>query len=276
MVFAFDSAVSAKMEEKIMKSSVLAAVGALSFVTANAFAAAIPVAEYAFNNNFNSSIGGAPALTAVDPLGSSGFRTDTVFGQTRTVYDFTGTTSAQSGLSLNVAGLLSSNSTYTVEMQFQFTERDRGWRRILDSQNRQSDNGFYVNTSNQLAVYPFAGASSFSNGAYHDVVLSNNNGVITFYLDGGAQNTITSNVMNISPANLLNFFLDNTVGGGAGEYSSGSVALIRVFDAALTGTDVGSLPQAPTAVPEPATLALLVPGLLAGIAARRRRAAKAA
>jgi hypothetical protein len=29
-------------------------------------------------------------------------------------------------------------------------------------------------------------------------------------------------------------------------------------------------------VPEPATLALLVPGLLAGIAARRRRAAKAA
>jgi hypothetical protein len=81
--------------------------------------------------------------------------------------------------------------------------------------------------------------------------------------------------MNISAANLLNFFLDNVGGSGQNEYSNGSVALIRLFDEALTGNQVGELPQSPTAVPEPATLALLVPGLLAGIAARRRRPAQA-
>jgi hypothetical protein len=265
--------------EEIMKSlsTILATAGALTVISASAFAAPVPVAEYAFNNNFNSSIGGAPALAAVDPLHASGFRVDTVFGATRTVYDFIGGTAPaqQSGLSLDTAGLLSSNTVYTVEMQFKFTQRENAWRRILDAQDRQSDDGFYVGPGNTLQVYPAGGASAFTNDVYHDVVLSNNNGQITFYLDGGAQNTLTTPVMNISAANLLNFFLDNVGGSGQNEYSNGSVALIRLFDEALTGNQVGELPQSPTAVPEPATLALLVPGLLAGIAARRRRPAQA-
>ena len=38
----------------------------------------VPVASYAFNNTLASSTAGAPALTATNPLGLSGFVTDTV------------------------------------------------------------------------------------------------------------------------------------------------------------------------------------------------------
>ena len=247
-------------------------ISAAALVTTNACAAAIPVAEYTFNHNLSSSVAGGPALVAVDPLGQSGFRTDTVFGAQRTVYDFIGAPQAnqQAGLALNVAGLISDANTYTVEMQFLFTQRDGQYRRILDVANRRSDNGFYVDIHNTLQVFPLAGGSLFTNGTYHDVVLSNNNGAVTWYLDG-SQNTVNTSVMDISSANMLNFFLDNSVGPGIGEYSSGSVALIRVFNEALTAQQVALLPA--TSVPEPTSLALLATGLLVLATARRRRCA---
>src|ERR1035437_404458 len=45
------------------------------------------VAEYQFNGNLASSVGGAPALVSVDPLGLNAFVTDVVNGQTQPVFN---------------------------------------------------------------------------------------------------------------------------------------------------------------------------------------------
>ena len=47
---------------------------------------ATAVATYEFNNNFNADQVGPSALTVSDPLGTSAFQTDTVFGTSRTVW----------------------------------------------------------------------------------------------------------------------------------------------------------------------------------------------
>jgi len=97
----------------------------------------------------------------------------------------------------------------------------------------QSDNGFCVDPSNNLDIFPVAGGAAFTNDTYHDVFLVNNRGVVTFYLDGSVQATAATSVMNLDPSQTMNFFLDNVVAGGQGEYSSGSMALIRVHNEAL-------------------------------------------
>jgi hypothetical protein len=78
------------------------------------------VVTYAFNNFLAAQQGGVAALTAVDPLGTNGYQTQTVFGSTRTVYHFDGATppADQGGLSLNTTGLVANNS-YSVEMLFE-------------------------------------------------------------------------------------------------------------------------------------------------------------
>ncbi len=226
-----------------------------------------PVAQYQFNNTLASSVGGAPALTVTDPLASSGFGADTVLGSAQPVWNFVGAPSPvtdQAGLTLDTTGLLSSNSVYSLEMVFKFTERDGAWRRIADVSSRTTDNGFYVSPANVLNVYPVGGGAAFTNNVYHDVFLVNNNGVVTFYLDGSSQATVATDVMNIDASNRINFFLDNTQGGGQGEYSSGSIALVRLYNEAL--------PTVPPPVPEPATYGLMAMGLgVVGFLSRRRR-----
>jgi hypothetical protein len=232
-------------------------------------AAPTPVAQYDFNNTLASSVAGAPALTVTDPLGASGFVTDNVLGTTKPVWSFQGSASPvtdQAGLTLDTTGLLTRNDVYSLELVFQFTQRENAWRRIVDVSSRQTDNGFYVDPSNNLDIYPVGGGAPFTNNVYHDVFLVDNAGVVTFYLDGSAQATLTTPVMNIDATNNINFFLDNVVAGGQGEYSSGSISMVRLYDEALT-----SVPPPP--VPEPASWALMLAGVgMVGTILRRRSA----
>lgn len=231
-------------------------------------AAPEPVAVYQFANSLSSSVAGAPALQVVDPLGRGGFAVDVVNGSPTVVYNFGGDnfpTTSQGGLTLDVSSILAGHADqYSVEVVFKFNDNDGRWRRIIDVQNRQSDNGFYVDPGNRLNIYPVSSGNAFSTGVYHDVFLVNDQGKATYYLDNGAATVSNTAVMNIDASGRMNFFLDNVVAGGQGEYASGSVALIRIYDSALSAP--------PPPIPEPATWALLIGGLGALTARARRRA----
>jgi hypothetical protein len=234
--------------------------------------AAVPVATYQFESNFLAEEGSAPAIIPVDPALASNFVADTVFGVPRTVWEFDGIPSpptSQAGLTLDTSGLVIPTS-YSVDMVFLFTQEDGGWRRIIDVENRLSDNGFYVNPTNNLAVYPVSGsAASWTNNVYHHIVLTNDGINANGYIDGVSQFTAATNLMNINnPGNLMHFFLDNVAGAGQGEFSDGRVALIRLWNGVLTPAEAQDLASHPF-VPEPSTFMLsAVSALLLGF--RRR------
>jgi len=233
-----------------------------------------PVATYLFNGNFNAVQPGAPLLTPADPLGTSAFISDTVFGETRTVYAFNGHASPvneQAGLTLNTTGLIAPDN-YSIEMVSSFSDRNGAWRRLIDVQNRQSDEGFYVDPSNTLDVYPVSGSpNTFTNNVYHDIILTDaNTGVVKAYLDGQLQFTINTTQMHLNNLNnpnlLMNFFLDNTVGGGQGEFSNGKIGLIRAYNGVLTDSEINIIGSHPFA-PAPSSVFTLLLGGVPGIIA---------
>ncbi len=163
---------------------------------------------------------------------------------------------------------------YSVELTFEFSELAAfggGWRRIIDTQNRQSDNGFYVEPGNALQVYPVAtGTTTFTTPGFHDVVLTNFviGGVreVKAYLDGTLELTSDTDQLNLdnanNPGHLLHFFLDNIAGPAQQEFANGRIASLRIFDGIVV----------PTPVSEPAPITLMLFGVVAlGQLARRRK-----
>jgi hypothetical protein len=242
-----------------MKALTLAAFIGISL--APAVNAATLEATYEFNHNLNADQAGVPALTPADPLGSNTFMSDTVFGQTHEVYRWVGNanpTSQQAGFSLNTTGLITSNS-YSVVMVFSF-DSTSGWRRIIDVSDRQSDSGFYVDPSSHLDVFPVSGSgpNSFTSG-YHNVVLTvASDGTVKGYIDGLTDFTTNTTVMNTtnSATDTMNFFLDNVVAGGQGEFSDGDIAQLQLYDGVLTDAEALQISQVPL-LPEPTGITLL-------------------
>jgi len=75
-----------------------------------------------------------------------------------------------------------------------------------------------------------------------------------------------------NPDDLLTFFADNVVGGGQGEFVSGKVSLIRLYDFELDSGGVGDIGGGGEAssVPEPAMLVLVGLGIAGGFLMKRR------
>ena len=127
--------------------------------------AATLVATYTFNDTLAAVEASAPALVSIDPLSLNGFETAVVNGSSQRVFRWSGDGSSpttQAGLSLDATGLVAYDN-YSVDMTFEFLAPSAfggGWRRIIDTQNRQSDNGFYVDPSNNLDVYPVGGSTA--------------------------------------------------------------------------------------------------------------------
>jgi hypothetical protein len=232
------------------------------------------VATYTFSNTLAAEQTGVAALTAVDPLGTSGFQTATVFGNLQTTYHFNGAATPpadQGGLDFNTTGLITSND-YSVEMVVELTG-SAGWRRLLDSSDRQSDDGLYIDPSDDLDSYPNGGSGSpFSANTFFDIFVTvDPSNTVTGYFSGVQQFSETSTSLDVA-TNTLGFFLDNVVGGGQGEWSSGNIALIKVFNTALTPSEVAAETADPFqgTAPEPGSWILLLGGV-AGVAIRKAR-----
>ncbi|CAN5753559.1 hypothetical protein BH11PLA1_BH11PLA1_08100 [soil metagenome] len=224
-----------------------------------------PVAAYYFQNTLASSVGG-PTLVAVDPLAQSGFEDALISGNARRVYRFSGSSgfANNAGLTLDTSTLIAPN-VYSVEMVLSM-DATTGYRRLIDVANRSSDTGAYYDPNNHLDVYNVAaGATTVDAPLYNHVVYTVGAGTITAYLNGVQEFSVNSALMDINnPANLLTFFLDD----GINEYSSGRIALLRVYNQVLTGDQVATLAQNPF-IPAPGTALLASLGILA--TARRRR-----
>lgn len=261
----------------------LTLIGLMSIGFAQTAMAQTPVATYQFSGNLLADQGGVTALTAVNPAGTNGFISATPFGVSRTVYRFAGdavgganSAANEGGLQLNTTGLISSNS-YSVEMVVSL-DQVNGYRRLTDTQDRAFDTGFYE-ISGGLQDYnqPGSALTGFAANTYYDVVLtvssaaSNN---VSAYLNGTPYFTVTTTASNIA-TNFMNFFLDNS----NNEYSSGEVALIRLYNSPLTASDVTNVYNngnpfpgaAAAATPEPGSFALIAAFGSAGIALARRR-----
>lgn len=252
---------------------------ALLTAAAGAALAVTPVASYQFNNSLAADQAGAPALLAIDPLAANGFETAVVKGVTETVYRWSGNgefSSQQAGLTLDTRGLLTDNAAYTVALTFEFASTapfGGGWRRLIDTEGRQSDNGFYVSPSQVLQAVqgnPIAdGSTTFTTPGFHDVMLSvapeAGRQRVTAWLDGRQEFSVLSDVFTLANANnpnhLLTFFADNLAAGAQQEFASGRIASLALYDGSFT----------PSTVPEPAA-GLLMLGGLATVAWRRRRA----
>lgn len=185
----------------------------------------LPIHEYHLNNDYLDDYGG-PALT---PRGG-GFVTGG--------YQF----GVNQGLS--VAGAMP-DSVYTVDVVFSFDTLG-SWRKILDFKDLGTDEGLY--TYDDHLQFVVVAGTGFENGTtvvtattQLQVTLTRDAaGVVVGYVDRAAQFTFTDAgaVATLGgPGALAHFVIDDAATGG-GEASGGVVRRIRIYDVALTETQL--------------------------------------
>jgi hypothetical protein len=225
-------------------------------ITAAALAAAASAAniqgDYQFQGN-NASTGGTYG-PLVDLVGSgnpaNAFTSATVDGVSRTVLGFP----KGNGLSAPVPPIDVPYDQYTIVMLLRFDGTSSSWRRLIEFRGGTSDNGLYFTPGNVLTFWPSlgTGTTTVAIGSWNQVVLTRDSaGTVTGYVNGNQEFSFsdsTNQGVMIDPSDPIHFFQDNTSGGTTGEDDAGAVARIRLYDDALSATEVAALDRLPSAV----------------------------
>lgn len=247
----------------------LASCGLLALSCAPVCAVPVLIGEFALQGSLNNNVSGGPPLVAL-PFSS-------VFGQiTSTGYVF----GANQGLTFTSPTL--SSGSYSIELSFKSNlDSAANWSKLVDFAGQTLDAGLYIHSNGgyRLQFYNVVEGPSgdFAAGTNVAVVLTRTSGgTVAGYVNGLLRFSFadTSNQALITAANsTLNFFVDDHVQGD--EASSGTVNFIRIYDDALSASDVSALflAGAPSAIPEPATGAAILGAYALGLAALRRRRA---
>ncbi len=200
------------------------------------------VADYQLQNTLSSSVGSPPALTN---LGNNSFESVTIDDSPRTALRF----NQNNGVELfSTAGIVS-NQAYTVAVLFAFSNTS-GYRRILDFKNGSSDRGLYSLVGRlafKRGTSEEGSTSTIAANTYAQVVLTRDSaGNAAGYVNGARQfSFVDNNGSAIIEGNTLRFFRDNTADTPVGEASAGQVARIRLYNAALSSSEVAALDRLP-------------------------------
>jgi len=204
-----------------------------------------PTADYYFQGSLESSLGTAPDLVEVKG-GSSVF---TVDGETETtVLRFAG----GRGLRLAPTTRVIGSSDYTIELLFRF-DLVAGYRKILDFKSGTVDDGMYV-LDGCLTFYPIEqpGLTAIGTDSFVQVVLTRDStGRVVGYVNGVRQFAFADRrgLAEVNGRKTLGFFVDDVT--TTGEYSSGAVSQIRLFDVSLTANEVAALACTEIAITDP-------------------------
>jgi len=215
-----------------------ASVGSITVTVSAVISGGTLTADYQLQNTRDSSVGSAAALADIG--GTNSFTSAVVDGVSTTVLTF----SQGNGVSLTPTSGVVPNDTYTIVMLCSL-QTTSGYRRLIDFKNAGSDNGLYVQYGH-LYFYPsgYGNPVSIAANTWVQVVVTRDTtGTVTGYVDGVQQFQFSdTSSLGVISSNTLRFFRDD---GGSFESSAGSVARIRLYNGALTATQVSALTRLP-------------------------------
>lgn len=206
-----------------MRKLALGAVCAAAAISAMSASAETPRHTFTFDTTLQNSEGTA-VLTS---HGGSIVAGNYVFG-------------TNEGLSLDNA--LADPAIYSIEMRVLMDDLSgSSYKKLIDFQEQTSDNGLYYRLG-QLRFYIDSpiGADTVAAGEWATVVLTRDaDGTLTGYLNGVQQWSLPTE-LGVSAGNTLDFLRDDAATSFF-EASSGQLDYLRIYDTALSATDVAAL-----------------------------------